>query len=279
MSAVIETIDGSRKGSVHWIEKAVVRLGNGEDCELQLEDPGIVGHAATIRFRNGQYTVYKRGDTALRVGEQQIDGEGSAHWRNGETLTIGDRVALRLVVDGDPAPSMRKDDEVLRSYQEKRNEELRLKSVQAAIAAETAAAEVVTEKRPAKKSAMASWMALLALSLVLFGLLGWFGSMVVDSKKPARPPFNPRNVGRNLLARSSEIPPSLVPLLQEAQQSVEMLNHDMARIRLARLQSELDRLDAAGVELMIGTGKERVSFEESLRAYINEYLAQLESTK
>ena len=279
MSAVIETIAGTHKGSVHWIEKSVVRLGNGDDCELQLDDPGIVGHAATVRFRNGQYTIYNRSDAPLRIGDHSLESEGSAHWKNGDTLSIGDGIALRLVIDGDPSPSTRRDDEVLRSYQEKRNEELRLKSVQAAIDAENAAAELVPEKPKANKSGWGNGLAVLALIVVLLGLLGLFGYLVIESGRPDRPAFNPRSVGRSLLARSSELPPTLVPLIQEAQQSVEMLNPEMAKIRLARLQSELDRLEAEGVELMIGTGKNRVRFDESLHAYINEYLSQLETAK
>ena len=64
--------------------------------------------------------------------------------------------------------------------------------------------------------------------------------------------------------------------MQEAQQSVVLGDAVMGKQRLHRLQAELDSLKASGDPLTIDQNGKQISYEEALRAYINEYLSQLE---
>ncbi len=280
MSAVIETIVNDQLQKTFWIEKGVTRIGSGADCDLRL-DGSVPSHLATLRFRNGEYVLYNRGGSMLDVGGRPIDSDGSGPWRTRERVSLTRELSLQLVVDGNPAPSPCPDTAMLETYQRKRQEERRLKSVHAAEVAEEAAEALAVSEKTAGRSSATSAAApgILLLGAVLLGLAGFAGWLILDAQRGGGGGFDPRGVANNLLARSEELPPQLVHLLQETQQSVELLDAEMARSRLHRLRTELERLKADGVDLTIageGEGAARVSYEEALRAYINEYLSLLE---
>ena len=274
MSAVIETLVDQQIRDRFWIEKNVVRLGRGADCDVAVDQPGIPSHLATVRFRNGQYAIYNRSGRRMSVADREIGAEGSGDWFAGELLQITPEIALRLLIDGSPAPSCQPDNEMLESYQQKRAEELRVKSVQQQ--QEVEAAEQTEAPVSGRSSNLFPLLVAILLGLLLIGMASVFGFLVLRNAMPAKPSFQPQAVAKSLLARSSELPPQLVQLLQEAQQSVELLDRDLGKERLLRLQSELQRLKADGADLTVSQGSQRVSYEDALRSYINLYLSQLE---
>jgi hypothetical protein len=245
---------------------------------LKFEQADVPGHVATVRYRSGEYVVYNRSGETLTLANRSIASDESGSWHANEMLSIGPAVSLKLVINGSAAPCPRADTEMLESYQQKRQEERRLKSVQDTEEKARADEERANEKSKTAKKSSGGFSAFVALLLgfVLVGLLVFAGYLVLTSNRRAPSTFNPSGVANQLLQRSSELPPRLVSLLQETQQSVELLDRDMARERLLRLRSELERMKADGVELTIADGDGRVSYEDALHSYINDYLSQLD---
>src|SRR5262249_54147717 len=82
----------------------VLLLGKDGSCASRPAELAAVGHAATLEYRQGRYTVYNRLPQPVQVGAHSVPVRGSREWRSGERLRLGEAVVLRLEVDGDPAP-------------------------------------------------------------------------------------------------------------------------------------------------------------------------------
>jgi hypothetical protein len=104
MPARIIVESGARPGE-YPIERDVLLLGSdGTVASLPAELTGA-GHAATLEYRQGRYTVYNRLPQPMRLGAQPLAVRGSREWRPGERLYPSDAAVLRLEVEGDPAPA------------------------------------------------------------------------------------------------------------------------------------------------------------------------------
>ena len=274
MSAIIELWIDDEVQSDFWIEKNVTRLGSGSDCDLQIDDASVPSQLGTIRFRNGSYVFYNRSGQPLQVGEQTIDSDGSAKWQSSERVELTDGLSLQLRVEGDPRPTPRSDNQVFEQIQEKRHEEQRLKSVQDAETAKELEQELA--ETVSSSSSNQRLIGVFLFGLAVIGLLGLAAFWLLLPPPSSKSGFRATRVVKNLLPLASQLPPRLVQMMQEAQQSVELGDQVMGRDRLKRLQAELDSLKASGVSLTINQNGQQVSYEEALRAYINEYLAQLE---
>lgn len=273
MSAIIELwIDGEVQRDF-WIEKKVIRLGSGSDCDLRIDDPAVSSHLGTLRFRNGAYVFYNRSGDALQIGGQPVESDGSAKWNSDESLECSDGLNLQLRIDGDPSPTPQQDNEVLEYIQEQREEEQRLKSVQDAEAAKELEQEsVATTGRSGNQNLIGVFL----LGIAAIGLLGLAAFWMLMPEHSSKPGFRATRVVNKLLPHASQLPPRLVQMMQEAQQSVVLGDAVMGKQRLHRLQAELDSLKASGDPLTIDQNGKQISYEEALRAYINEYLSQLE---
>src|SRR5262245_60508036 len=95
---------GARSGE-YPIEQDVVLLGKDGTCAARPAELAAVGHAATLEYRQGRYTLYNRLPQPVKVGAQAVGVRGSREWRPGERVQLGEAVVLRLEVDGDAAPS------------------------------------------------------------------------------------------------------------------------------------------------------------------------------
>jgi hypothetical protein len=104
MPAQIIVEAGARPGE-YPIEQEVVLLGKDGSCAARPAELAAVGHAATLEYRQGRYTVYNRLPQAMQLGTQALAVRGSREWRAGERLYLSDAVVLRLEVEGDPAPA------------------------------------------------------------------------------------------------------------------------------------------------------------------------------
>jgi hypothetical protein len=275
MSTVIESWAGDENRDAYWIEKKVLRLGSGADCDLRVDDPAVPKHLATVRFRNGQYVLYNRSGKELQIADRRVAPNGSATWHANEELVLTADTTLRLIVDGSPDPVPQPDNEVFQTIQARRNEERRLKSVQ-----ETEAIEEATDEKTNAANSTLSPQTLIGIFLLGLAALAvlalaafWFLEPGAASTKSS---FNPARVVKNLLPYSSELPPRLVTLMQEAQQSVELGDPELGKMRLHRLLSELNTMKAGSENLSITQNGNEVDYEKALRAYINHYLAQLD---
>src|SRR4051812_40872103 len=105
MPAKLVIASGPGQGSEFYIQDLVVRIGSGHQCEWQLADPRLAGHAATLEFRDGGYKLYNRSMDPVRVADQTLRLREWASWQAGDEADFGHGVVLRLEVDGDPAPA------------------------------------------------------------------------------------------------------------------------------------------------------------------------------
>lgn len=275
MSAIIESFIEDTSLVDYWIEKGVFRVGRGSDCDCRIDHADVPEHLGTVRFRNGQYVFYNRGGSDLTIGDRVAESGSSETWHANEIMTVTPEVSMRLVVDGDPAPSARPDNAMLESYQQKRREERRLKSVQDEEAQKEIANAAKADRAARSNSGGGLAMVASMLAVTLLLLAGVFAWLISTSGQPDQPVFNPLRVAKSLLKHSADLPPQLVTLLQETQQSVELGDSKLGKTRLLRLQAELERLKADGVVLTVTQGDTQVGYEDALRAYINAYLAQL----
>jgi hypothetical protein len=110
MSAKLVVTAGPLVDSELWLEYEVVRIGSGDDCELQLVDACVEPHAVTLRYADGRYLLYNRSSQTLRLESKLVEPNGSDTWRNGKTLQLPGGTSLRLETTGDGAPVPRRDD-------------------------------------------------------------------------------------------------------------------------------------------------------------------------
>ncbi len=274
MSAIIEIWIDDEVQSDFWIEKTVTRLGSSDDCDLRIDASSVPSNLGTVRFRNGKYVFYNRSGAALQIGENRVDKDASLSWQPNQKMEFADGHVLQLRVEGDPRPSPKQDNRVLDYIREQRHEEQRLKSVQDQAAAEELEQQSVQTVGSVRKNQNAIGVFLFGLAAI--GLLALGAIWLLPSGNSGSSSFRATQVVKTLLPHASELPPRLVQMMQEAQQSVELGDPVLGKQRLQRLQAELDSLKANGVQLTIDQNGQPVSYEEALRAYINEYLAQLE---
>ena len=83
-------LTGSLQGTASMSPKAVIRIGRGEDCDVQFDarlDSRVSTHHAEIRFEGGQYVLIDVGSTngTLVNGEVVMERE----LKNGDAITIG----------------------------------------------------------------------------------------------------------------------------------------------------------------------------------------------
>lgn len=107
MPAKIVVVEGEKTGTAWWVEDEVVRIGSGPQCQIRLEHPGVAPHAATLEFSEGRYNLYNRCDRPIRLGGRDVGSGASLPWAGGRDLVPAEGLAVRLVVDGDPAPAKR----------------------------------------------------------------------------------------------------------------------------------------------------------------------------
>jgi hypothetical protein len=278
MPAIIisSTADGER--SEHWIEKRVLRIGSDADCEVVLPE-GNDPHAASLQFRNGAYVLRNRSKHPVSLGGRMILPEGSETWGSQESLELPGGVSLLLSIEGDPAPAPRTDHQhLVQHYQRIREDEKQA----AVVAKEAAEVQAVAEgKAPAKKSSNAQIIVGL-LCLFLAGAIGvGLIAFVLAKSQSASVDGGPSPTAMvtSLLsnsAYSSQLPPTLMSRLQEAQQAIALMDREMAERRLLRLQAELVRLKDSGTSLEIKRdGSDPVDAGQYILRYINYYLSKL----
>lgn len=77
------------------ISHPVCRIGSDPNLELCIK--GLDGHAATLRISNGKRILYSRSPMLIRVGRKKVHTDQSVEWLEGEEVSIGDQVRLRVV--------------------------------------------------------------------------------------------------------------------------------------------------------------------------------------
>ncbi len=110
MTAKIEFTGRIRSGSICWIDKPVMRIGSDPESDVCIPSADVAQHAVTIEYRQGAYTAYNRQSDPIKVTGIEVSAGSSAVWKAGTELQIGENVALRLVQEGDGAPSAESDE-------------------------------------------------------------------------------------------------------------------------------------------------------------------------
>lgn len=90
-------IEVERAGSCRQLQicHPVCRIGSDPNLELCIK--GLDGHAATLRISNGKRILYSRSPMSIRVGRKIVHTDQSVEWLQGEEVSIGDQVRLRVV--------------------------------------------------------------------------------------------------------------------------------------------------------------------------------------
>jgi hypothetical protein len=105
MPANIIVLSKRKDAKTFRIEEPVIRIGSHSDCNVVLA--GIDPHALTLQFRDSRYLVLKRGKSDVWLNGKPLLDAQPYDWPPDGLLQLGSSVALRLVVDGDPAPAPR----------------------------------------------------------------------------------------------------------------------------------------------------------------------------
>lgn len=103
MPARVVVVSGPDKGREIEIEARVVTVGSHPGSEINLQ--GQADTVATLRFRDGAYSVFNRGDESLELAGQEIPRDGKAHWKNGHDLVLPRGAVLKLRIQGNPEPT------------------------------------------------------------------------------------------------------------------------------------------------------------------------------
>jgi hypothetical protein len=107
MAAKVVVVQGAQPGQEFWIEEEVLRIGSEAPCEIRLAEPGLAGHAATLEFRGDGYAVYNRSERPIHVDARPVAARAQAKWLANKDMFLTDQLALRLIIEGDPAPAKR----------------------------------------------------------------------------------------------------------------------------------------------------------------------------
>jgi hypothetical protein len=104
MPAHITVESGITAGSMHVIEKPVVRIGSGSRADIRIPAQGFADHALTLEFRSGAYHVHNRDSRAVAVGRAELRGGESVNWLTGQPLRTPDGMCLVLHIGDDAVP-------------------------------------------------------------------------------------------------------------------------------------------------------------------------------
>lgn len=107
MPARIVVSTGPSAGIRHWIEVPVLRIGSDASAHICLRSADVVGHAATLEFRNGDYRLHNKSDRTIAIDGNSVAIGTFLNWRNGQKLILSPTVELVLEVETDPRPSPR----------------------------------------------------------------------------------------------------------------------------------------------------------------------------
>ena len=107
MPAHITVESGITAGSVHVIEKPVMRIGSAAKADICIPSQGFADHALTLEFRGGAYHVHNRDSRPVTVGRTELPAGESMHWSAGQRLKTFEGTCLVLHVGDDAAPRPR----------------------------------------------------------------------------------------------------------------------------------------------------------------------------
>ncbi len=107
MGARILVHTGIAAGTVHWIERKVVRIGSDPIMEITIPSDQLAGHALTLEYRDGAYYVHNRSTEMVHLGGRTIAQNATDRWSDTDLLECSGAIQLALELDRDPAPTMR----------------------------------------------------------------------------------------------------------------------------------------------------------------------------
>ena len=92
----ITVTTGLTAGTNYPIEKNVIRIGAGSQCDICLPVSDLEAHAATVEFRNGESVIYNRSRRLIRIGSTAVAPGERANWQLGHDLSLADGAMLKL---------------------------------------------------------------------------------------------------------------------------------------------------------------------------------------
>jgi hypothetical protein len=242
MSAKIEILSGISGGNRVWLQKKVIRLGSDPQSDICIPSAELPPVAMTLEFRDGDWRIHDRSGLGIRVQGADSLTKGTSIWQNGATIVLADGTELRLIIDGDAAPSL-----------------LPIPDVNATEGGQSGGTDghVTGARRGAKadprKDNGSKWGAWAVTALCLAGCAGlllWQGRGV-DTKSSALS-FS-AIIDESL--KSENTSHDLVQRLQYAQAAFGRGDHEVAREWFARLRDDLlkqdDRLSREGKDTEI----------------------------
>ena len=106
MRLKITVTTGLTAGTNYPIEKHVIRIGAGSQCDICLPASDLEAHAATVEFRNGESVLYNRCRRPIRIGSTAIAPGERASWPLGQDLLLADGAVLVLAEDNTTASAI-----------------------------------------------------------------------------------------------------------------------------------------------------------------------------
>lgn len=267
MPARINIISGVSVGKTFWVEQPVLRIGGRPDVDLCVPSAELAEHVATVEYQDGDYVVYNRSTTSIRVSGTEIAPGRSAVWsRNGE-LELGDHTVLQLELTGDGSPSVRPVE---------RNLEVDYgldKEVEAA--ADEGQAETVAESK-ASSGSLLKTMGQLAVILFCFSAVGAIVySEFLGPDEPAGPSGTLLDINSVLVNLSKAAKQASADGNQAQREQLEnwlrrLQGAEMSRLRGDTAESRrlYESLRSELLRRQAWLGKSRTSAEEDLLSYV-----------
>lgn len=99
-------ITGKESGSYEvTITKPFLTIGSDVSSDLRFGSAGISQHAASIRFREGEYLLFNRSLENASIDGVRLRVDTSVKWDPGTVLRFANGETIELIVEGDPAPN------------------------------------------------------------------------------------------------------------------------------------------------------------------------------
>lgn len=105
MSAKLVVCLSDRTEQEFWIEDSVLRIGSDPRCDVEVPDPSLPPHVATVEYMGGQYYLYNRSTSPFDIANRTLPAGGKSVWPWDAELLLPGGTRVRLEAEGDPAPS------------------------------------------------------------------------------------------------------------------------------------------------------------------------------
>ena len=237
MGARLVVQSGVSAGSVHWIERNVVRVGSSAKSDMCIPSTEVDEHALTVEFRQGGYFVYSRSREPCYLSGQVLQRNQPHQWHDTDLVELPGGVQLSLDCDQDPTPGPPPASQPSWMAEETVEEEVGHSS---SVSDSSTSAHLLDEtnaSKPQSNGKALQWLVILFCVVGSIGLLA-LDQLDFDAEQVEQLSFD--SVVREALLDGAEVDGGLIASLQKAEVSMLRGNIEKARAQYARLHRLLE---------------------------------------